>query len=237
MNIDVLHIVGQIVTYGGGTFAVCYFALRTFGLRWLDEKFKKRLLDFEQQQKREFERYQYEINKLFNRVNKVQSKEFVVLPKAWEKLQLAHGVLSDMIFPFQSYPDLDRMRPPELNEFLKKSELFEFQKEELLLETSKLNYYRDKIFWIRYKKVADLIMEFHNYIILKKIFLQKDMFDLFSEIDGRLNEAYLLSMHLGGRNYDPDVGGELSGRLQLLEPLIKNLEVLIQGKLHFEDAD
>jgi len=55
MNNDVLYIVGQIVTYGGGTFAICYFALRTLGLRWLDEKFKKRLLDFEQQQKLEFQ--------------------------------------------------------------------------------------------------------------------------------------------------------------------------------------
>lgn len=236
MNVDVLHIVGQVVTYGGGTFAICYLALRTVGLKWLDEKFNKRLVEFKRFQNQEFENYRFEINRLFSRVTKIHEMEFDILPTAWQKLQMAQGGLSDMTSPFQSYPDIDRMSKSELNEFLKRSELFDFQKDELLAEKNKLEYYREKTFRIKYAQVSNVIMEFHNYILLNKIFFQKDMFELFSEIDSRVYEAHLLSESLQERTSLMVTFATLREINETIRPLITKLEELIQKRLHFDDA-
>lgn len=237
MNVDVLHIVGQVVTYGGGTFSICYLALRTLGMRWLDEKFKKRLVEFKRFQDQEFENYRFEINKLFNRITKIHEMEFEILPTAWQKLQIAHGIVSEMTSPLQSYPDLDKMSNLELSEFLKSSGLFEFQKDELLKEKNKLEYYREKIFRIRYSEVARKIMEFHNYILLNKILLKKEMFELFSEIDSRLYESHLMSDALIDKSHATEIWKTLREANNNIQPLINKLEELIQKRLHFEDAE
>src|SRR3972149_1829907 len=205
MDSEILKFFGEIIAYGGSTAIIFYSILRTFGQKWLEEKFSKRLEEFKRFQNQEFEKYRFEINKLFNRISKIHEKEFEVLPLAWQKLQTSHGLVSQMTSSLQSYPNLDKMNSQELNEFLKKSKLFDFQKNELLNEPEKVDYYRKKIFWINYNEVAHSIMEFHNYIVLNKIFLNKEMFDLFSEIDSRIYESHLLSAELVEHSNSMDV--------------------------------
>ena len=233
MDSKILEIFGKIVAYGGSAAAIFYGLLKFFGQKWLDEKFSKRL--------EEFKRFQnnpetFEINKLFNRISKIHEKEFEVLPTAWQKLQTAYGLVGQMTSPLQSYPDLDRMSSQELKEFLKNSKLLDFQKEELVNENKKVDYYRKKMFWINYNEVAKAIMEFHNYIILNKIFFHKEMFDLFSEIDSRIYESHLLSSELVEHSNSNDVWKTLREANKKLQPLVNKLEEVIQKRLHFEDA-
>ena len=236
MESESFKIFGEIVAYGGGAAAIFYGILRFFGQKWLDEKFSKRLEEFKRFQNQEFENYRFEINKLFNRITKIHEKEFDILPAAWQKLQTAHGLVGQMTSPLQSYPDLDRMSSLELNAFLKNSKLYDFQKEELIKENQKVDYYRKKMFWINYNEVAQSVMEFHNYVLLNKIFFHKEMFDLFSEIDSRLYESHLLSSELVEHSNSNDVWKTLREANNKIQPLINKLEEVIQKRLHFEDA-
>ena len=48
----------------------------------------------------------------------------------------------------------------------------------------------------------------------------------------------MISYHLGtGGTLDHDHKGQLSNRIETLQPVINNLEALIQTRLHFEEAD
>lgn len=236
MDSEILKIIGEVVAYGGGAAAIFYGILRFFGQKWLDEKFSKRLEEFKRFQNQEFENYRFEINKLFNRITKIHEKEFEILPTAWQKLQTANRLVIQMTSPLQSYPDLNRMSSQELNAFLNDSKLYDFQKEELLKESNKVDYYRKKIFWINYNEVSHSIMEFHNYVLLNKIFFHKEMFDLFSEIDSRVYEAHLLSSELVEHSNSNEVWKTLREANKKIQPLINQLEEVIQKRLHFEDA-
>lgn len=236
MEDKILEFVGKVITYGGGFAAIFYGLLRLFGQKWLDEKFSKRLEEFKRFQKQEFENYRFEINKIFNRVVKIHEKEFEVLPTAWEKLQLAHGLVSQMTSPLQSYPDIDKMSEDELKSFLENSKLYDFQKKELMQAYNRLDYYKEKIFWIKYNEVANTIMDFHNYILLNKIFFNKNMFDLFSDIDSKLYESHLLSSELANDERSTEVWKNLREANKNIQPLINDLEKVIQNKMHFNDA-
>lgn len=236
MNNDFLKIIGEIVAYGGGITAIIYGVLRLFGQKWLDHKFSQRIEEFKRFQNQEYEKYRFEINKLFNRVNKIHEKEFDVIPSAWQKLQLAHGSVAEITSPLQSYPDLNRMNNNELQDFLKKSKLYDYQKVELNQQKDKNEYYRKKIFWINYNEVAKYVMDFHNYILLNKIFFEKDMFDLFSDIDRKLSHSHLISADLIEEGRSRELWEDLRKSSKDLQPSIDNLELMIQKRLHLKDA-
>jgi hypothetical protein len=61
-------------------------------------------------------------------VQKLQEREFVVLPEAWAKLDEAHGMVSWLVAPFQQYADVNRMNSPQLEEFLAGTEFTDTQK-------------------------------------------------------------------------------------------------------------
>jgi hypothetical protein len=54
-----------------------------------------------------------------------------------------------VVSPAQQYPDLDRMTPSQLEEFLGGSDLLETQKDDIRQATEKVRTYGDAIFWHR----------------------------------------------------------------------------------------
>lgn len=107
---------------------------------------------------------------MFSKATKIHEKEFEILPEAWIKLQNALGLISRLVSPFQSYPDLNRMVEDELQEFVAKSRLTETQRKRVLNESDKNEYYMDIIFWHDLYEVQSGISDFHNYIMRNKIF-------------------------------------------------------------------
>ena len=130
---------------------------------------------------------------MFSKATKIHEKEFEILPEAWIKLQNALGLISRLVSPFQSYPDLNRMVEDELQEFVAKSRLTETQRKRVLNESDKNEYYMDIIFWHDLYEVQSGISDFHNYIMRNKIFLSADLKEKFQQIDDIIWEAFTMS--------------------------------------------
>lgn len=176
-----LKIVGQIVLFGGGATAIAFGLLKFFGKKLLDYHFSEKLEEFKTEQSQKLQQFQYIIDSKFNRVSKVHDKEFKILPEAWVKLQEAHQQLVVIAHPFQSWPDLNRYSKNELENFLEGSELKDFQKTELRNASDKLEYYQEKVFWLRLHKARNKFNEFRKYLKFNKIFLRSDLYEIFQK--------------------------------------------------------
>ena len=62
--------------------------------------------------------------------------------------------------PAQSYANLDGMTPSRLEEFLKDTELFDTQKDEVRRATRKVDAYQEAIFWHRLHSVKQACADF-----------------------------------------------------------------------------
>lgn len=182
----------QILTYitvAGSLTTLAYFLVKHFGKKSLDNYFQKSLEEYKRKQQEILENLKFSINSKFNRVTKIHEKEFEILPIAWYKLQETYIHFKTMTSFMQYWPNLDRYTEKELKAFLEKSELFDFQKEELLKADKKLEYYQEKIYWIRLKKLSELLNDFRVYLTYNKIFLSRNLSNLFSEMEIILIEA------------------------------------------------
>jgi len=75
--------------------------------------------------------FRYKINTIFNRVLKIHEKEYEVLPEAWAKLQDAKDYISDLVNPFQKYPDFSRLNEAAIRNFLQKNDWEDYQIDDL----------------------------------------------------------------------------------------------------------
>jgi len=241
MEDELLKILVKIIGYSGGFAVVLYWILKTFGKKWLDEKFSKRLEEFKHFQNQEFEHYKFKINKLFNRVLKIQEKEFEVLPEIWIKLQLAYSAINILTASLKSYPDLDRMNQKELEEFLSNLSYPEYQKDELRTFPKKTEHYIKLRFQEEYLEAYHKYWDFNKYLILNKIFLEKDLFELFSNVNKKIYEIYLDARQLSDPRDKFDIyfstKKDIDAIYLKLKPLIDEIEIAIQKKLHLSDSD
>lgn len=118
---------------------------KLFGDKWLTAKFDERLENYKHAQQRELEKLRFTINALMDRTTKLNQHEFEVLPQVWALLSEAYSEAAHFTSPLQSYPDLNRMTPAHLIEFLEKSPLENWQKAELSTQSDKPAHPRKKI--------------------------------------------------------------------------------------------
>lgn len=154
---------------------VAFWFFRKFGEKWLDTKFSQRLQDYKHTQQRELEKLRFSINALMDRTTKLHQFEFDVLPEVWARLIDSFNQAVDFVSPLQQYPDVDRMHPPHLAEFLSNCELAEWQKEELAVGPDKTTRYSKMIFWHRLHRVHASYAAFHNYHSKNGIFIQAEL--------------------------------------------------------------
>jgi hypothetical protein len=164
---------------------------RLFGEKWIASKFDKQLEAYKHAQQREIEKLRLDINTQFDRVSKLHQHEFDVLPTLWTKLSEAYGKVSQFVSPLQSYPDLNRMTQPRLEDFLEKSELEKWQKAELFDREDKTTAYQNAIFWHRLSAVRSAYVGFHNYLITNGIFIQVDLKAKLMKISDVMHEAII----------------------------------------------
>jgi hypothetical protein len=181
--------VGTVVVAGGGLGLIAYGVLKFFGEKWLNAKFEERLAAYRHAQQQELERLKFKINALMDRTTKLHQWEFEVIPEAWSKLADAHATIQAFISPFQQYPDVNRMSGPHLEEFLKDSQLMEWQKVELREAKDKTSYYSKAIFWHRRTSARNSLNQFHLYLIKNGIFIPESLRSNFSQMDDLLWEA------------------------------------------------
>ena len=225
-----------LIASGGGAAAVTAI-LRLFGSKWIDKYFSQQLKQFERRQQEIILHQQYQINSLFSRVSKIHEKEYEVLPRAWLLLQDSCNELKSLSNPFQTFPDLNRYTPNELAEFLEKSSLKAFQKEEILGQNDKVAYYRNAMYWIRVKVVCDVIVEFRRFLLYNRIFLSRELFSLFREI-----EIAIINIQVDLENpddperpYDRRPSSFMES-VKKINQLSEQIELAVQNRLHLSDA-
>ena len=227
----IFSIVGKLIVTGGGLVAISYGLFKYLGQKWLDEKFSERLEAYKHEQQKEIERLRFKINALLDRATKFHQREYEVLPEAWSLLNDAFWKASYFLHPFQQYPDLDRMTPTQLDEFLAKTSFSNWEIEELKTSTKKSDYYIKRIFWHTIQDVKTSARDCHVYLAKNGIFIQPNIREKLLEIDDAIWKA--LNQREISERHDT-FPRDLTKSDYLIEQapqLLKDLELLVQNRL------
>jgi hypothetical protein len=221
----------ELLAYGGGSAAIAYFLFQFLGKTWIENKFAQRLEQLKHQQALEVQRLRVEIDSMLSGAIKLQDREFDVLPKAWQKLDEAHGLVSWLVAPMQSYPDLDRMDSQELSEFFDASELRDSQRQRISNASKKTDAYIDIIFWHRLNKVRSSIGQLRDFVAANGIFLPPELKDKFVKVVELLWSA-LTAKQVGVEAKDYKLQTQGWEKIKSdVEPLYKSIEAEIQARL------
>jgi len=232
---EIAKVIGLTAIVSVSTVLITLGALRWFGQKWFEHQFAQRLEQFRRQQSELLEHYRYQINSQFNRITKIHEKEFEVLPEIWQRVQDSYLHFVSLASPFQQWPPLDSYTREQVEAFLDDCELLDFQKDELREAQDKLEYYRKVAYWIRLSNAREKFSEFRTYLRYNKIFLSRDLFELFREIELAMIDT---EVHLE----DPEDGlwSKTSAIYQNLTKdvnhLLEKVEDAVQERLHFNRA-
>jgi len=183
--IDLLTLVGGGAVAITAIVTAAYWLFKLFSEKWLTAKFNERLEDYKHKQQRELEELRFKINSLMDRTTKLHQREFDVLPEVWSKLVMAHGHVQAVATAMQQYPDLDRMIPEHLTEFLEKSPLDNWEKEKIKSEPKKTDYYARAINHRKAWEARNTYIDFYQYFRKNSIFIREEIkakFDTLSEL-------------------------------------------------------
>lgn len=237
MEQTIVIFIGKAVAYGFCGASAAYAIFRFLGKKWIENKFAERLETYKNKLQKELENTRYEINALFSRVTKIHEKEFEVLPEAWHKMHNALGSASQFVSYTRDYPDLNHMNSQALEEFLEKSPLHRFEKQELLQASDKISYYEKIKFWYDLREVEEAFRDFHNYIIKNKIFLTPDLQERFTEIDNVMGSA-ILERKVGHEAKDREMWVSAYEKIEKeVNPIIDVIEKLVQSRLHYHEVE
>lgn len=227
----ILKFIGEVVAYGGGAAAIAYLIFQFLGKSWIENKFAEKLKQLEHQQALELQRLRVEIDSMLSGAIRLQEREFDVLPEAWKKLDEAHGLVTWLVAPMQSYPDLNKMNSQELSEFFTSSELADSQKQRIVSASSKTEAYIDIIFWHRLNKVRTSIGELRDFVAAHGIFLPTELKEQFVKVVDLLWSA-LVSKQIGveAKDYKLQTAGWEKVQSEI-QPLYKSIETEIQLRL------
>lgn len=168
-----------------------YWLFKLFSEKWLTAKFNERLEDYKHKQQRELEELRFKINALMDRTTKLHQREFDVLPEAWGKLVIAVGSVQGVVSAFQQYPDVNRMSPEQLTEFIDKSTMRDWQKQELRKAPDKTEYYQNASRWVRFWDVRDLYRDYFIYQRKNGIFIRNEIKSGFKAVSDLMQSALL----------------------------------------------
>jgi hypothetical protein len=190
---SLLNQLAQIIGVGvvglGGVTALAFALFRIFGEKWLNNKFEEGLAQFKHEQQKEMERIRLEINSLMDRRVKLYNNEFEIIPVAWEKLHRSYFLAASITSSFQQYSDLNKMTEPQLESFLEKTELLDWQKIDIRNASDKTNTYIKFEDWRRFTRAAEASNDSFNYIKNKGLFIEDHLKTKFDEISKLISNA------------------------------------------------
>ena len=228
---QVLKFVGAVVLAGGGVSLIAYQAFKHLAARWLDSKFDERLQALRHAHGKELEQLRFKIAALLDRTTKLHQKEFELLPEAWSKLNDAFWEVRAFVSPMQAYADIDRMTPPQQEEFIEGSRLTSCQKDELRKSDQKNLLFQKQIFWHRLHDVQGKTRDAYQHFMRNGIFLDKAIREKFSALHDLIWNA--LTEHQFNQEHelrprDSEKCRELSSKG---ESMMKELEGIVHARL------
>ncbi len=157
----------NILISAGGSTVLTIGVMKFLGNKIIDNLFTKKMKEFE-----------FKINLEFDRISKINTKEFEVLPELWTNFLKVEGVLFSMSKPLQEYTDLSSLNELQLKEFFNESTLLESQKEELLNSNdinktyTKISFIRNYNLFMKYYGELDMFIfsKFTEYKIFEKVY-------------------------------------------------------------------
>lgn len=230
---DLWNLIVSIIAGGGASFAI----FNWFGQRWLEQQFQKRLEAIKHEHNKDIEHLKHQIQSLFSRVSKIHEKEFEILPKTWLLLHDAYGKAHHAIAALREYPDLDRLATQQLEKALKNCRVSDHDKSAILrLPPGERNqYYLDAMQWVELAEAEKAQVRFHNYLVRNRIFMTRDLHELFSAVDKMLHLALndqQTGIQFGG-------GNSVLAAREKIESVASSadaIEKAVQRRLHYEEA-
>jgi hypothetical protein len=228
---QVFRFIGALVLTGGGISLIVFQAFKHLATRWLDSKFEERLQAVRHAHEKEIEALRFKISGLLDRATKLHQREFEVLPEAWYKLNDAFWVVRVFVAAMQSYPDLDSMNGPQLEEFLAESRLTNSQKAELRQSESKVMTYKKLIYWHKLNDAENKTRDAYSYFMKNGIFIDSTIRTKFSAIHDLIWNALIEDKINEQHNLRPRESLKISELNVQGEAQMKELERDIHARL------
>lgn len=190
---DFFAAIGYIVVGAGAIGTIVWWLFRTFSEKWLNAKFEERLAAYKHEQQKELEHLKFAINAQMDRATKLHQKEFEALPEAWGRLMDAYGIIMATTSRYQSTPDLNAMRPDQLDDFILHSKLAEWQRQLVSDAKDKTNAYRNQIEPFKISEARKATSNFYTYFRKNGIFIRDPIKQQFDTLDQLILSA--LSEH------------------------------------------
>jgi hypothetical protein len=227
---NVLGIVGVLLA---GAVTLSFLAFRFFSAKWLDTKFSERLESYKHAQQRELEALRFKINGLIDRASKIYGKEYEHLPNLWFELNTAYRSARYLLGGLRQFPDLDTMTPDQLEQFLDRSDLEEWQKTELKAASRKTTYWSRCQDFRAFNKAVEDHVEFRASLSKYAIFFSEDMRSDFENTSNMIWDV-IVEYDIFWLNRDPDVKTQRTAREEMRingEQRLKVLEKSVRDRL------
>lgn len=191
---------GVLWTFGGTTALVLlvggaiWNAIAHYCSKWLDNRFGERLKRLEQQHDVMVRHLQSTIDREFDRAVRLHTKEFRALSKGWAVLHEAYWRARVATGRSLEIVQFQRMSPAQAASFIERSELEDWQREELRAigdPKQRDEYYEPAFQWLRYRKALDAKQSLVTFIDRNAIFLQPEVRALFDQLEVLIQNALI----------------------------------------------
>jgi hypothetical protein len=226
---DLFAAIGAIVIGAGAVGAFAWWLFRLFSERWLNAKFEERLAAYKHEQTKELEHLKFAINAQMDRATKLHQREFDALPEAWARLMHSYGIIIGLVSRSQSTPDLSRMAPAQLDDFLEHSKLAGWEREIVLEAPDKTSAYRNQIEPFKIARGHKASQKFYLYFRSNGIFIREPIKQKFVELDNLLLAA--MSEHQMNFQDRTREFGSIDKLASQGETMLKDLEAEVQKRL------
>jgi hypothetical protein len=177
--------IAPLLAAGGGGAVIAWLIIKSFGDKWLENKFSESLETFKHAKNEELEKLRFEIATLMDRTVKLHQREFDVLPEAWGLLADAFAILQPVALGVGMAPDIRNMTTAQFEFFMANIPLEDFQKDELRNSPGpdQQTYYLNAIMRHDLDKAIDSCGAFHLYLKKNGIFILPSIKSKFSAFD------------------------------------------------------
>lgn len=188
---QILAFIGAVVVGGGGLGVIVYQIFKALGGKWLDQRFESRLQSLRHEHGKEIEQLRFKISALLDRTTKMHQREFEVLPEAWQILNDAYWATRAAVSLGRSYPDLSAMTPPQLNAFISKSQLEDWERDELQSAPDPNAYYQKRIDIRRLSDAKNQAQNSYTFTMKNGIFIEASLRQQFSALHDLIWDALI----------------------------------------------
>ncbi len=166
-----MNFIVTLVSSLGGATVLTIIIIRFFGTKIVDNLFNKQI-----------ESYKFKINLEFDRISKINQREFEVLPVLWQKLIDHKKNLELYTNEWNTSADLNSLTEIELQEYVKPLKLEKVLKDKILNAPDKNLMYKDLYMWNGKIVLQRSYFDFIYYYQNNKIFLTDKINEKSNEI-------------------------------------------------------